>query len=1278
MGQAKTSTQDLSRQMQQTGAYADAFRQRLEAATKTLPKITIDADSSPAEIKFAELRAQMEALADKKIGIDISSADAVAQIREIQRELEQLQRDETSIDVKADIGSALSELQALNSEVERVDGRTAHVNVNANVGGALANIALVGAALAALPAATTIGVGVAGLGAAFTAAGVGAASFAAVAVPGMTRVNEALKAQESAAKAAGGATGGAGQSAAQAAQQAMQLEQAERRLKDAQTDARSAQEDLTRAREAGRRALEDMNFSLDRSILSEKDAALAVKEAAARLAEVNADPKASDLERERAALSYEQALQRVEEQEVKTARAKKDTAAANKAGIEGTKEYQRGLDDLKAAQDKVAQAEDQLKQLHLQQQAAMSSGGGAAGKLKDAFADLSKEEKALAKDTKAFSDAYLAWQRGLQPDVFPVISQGLGLMERTLPKLTPMVQGASGAFGTLLTEAEAALAGPFWTQFLNNVAVELPGAILGLGRSFGNVTTGVAGIIDAFLPFTPVVVGGLDAATTAFSKWGQQLNDSPEFHEFLLFVKQNAPDVWELIKNLASALVNVGEAVGPLGIGSMAGLNLLAQIVAGMDPQHIQLIALAIVAIKTAQAGLGVASFFTEMPGKLDRMRDGFDRVKGKTSDFGSALTGLASGLGGVAGIVGGAALVGGLLILESRLSDNAKAATEFQQKISAVAGGNVDAEIAALTKAIADQRAQIGFAIFDTIYFSDAQREAADKVESLESRLGELKHQKELDAIASKAAGDAAGEHGRKVGEVNAALDTFAGKTDAYQAIRNMEQAYKDASAALQASNGKLSINKTMTDAQRDAVIAAREKFAGYTQSVKDAADGAAALSGKTSDGTKAVLEQLPRLGELAGKSSEAKSQILLLAQAYGISAQDAQKAMKGGKDLKEVLAELKSKSIKIDMDTKTAQANLDNIKRTLIDIARRTDLAMKGGLNSTSARGNAWGGIQNRNGAPDYMAQGGIRSLGGNPSAMIARKPYHIAGRGGPDVVFGEAGYEAFIPLDSSKRARGLQILQEAAGLMGMAVVPEQVRADTAGAAAGASGGSFSGSAGGGAASVTVTGIDALHSALTTTALNLTGGLAGATSTLDATLGDAGTLTQSLTGVGEITGHLADEVTGWGEVIAVEVPPLTEAVTQLGDAISAAASGDSKGNTGSKGDERSPRSSSAKKAAAKKQPVKQEILGATSGTVGVAMPGSTNWSRTSRPVQSSYSGGGSATPAAAGGSSSPGTAAGGSGGAPVVAMYGATIRSEADLDELAARVSIRRRGRG
>ncbi|MFD8565170.1 hypothetical protein ACFV1N_48575 [Streptosporangium canum] len=61
------------------------------------------------------------------------------------------------------------------------------------------------------------------------------------------------------------------------------------------------------------------------------------------------------------------------------------------------------------------------------------------------MAELSKAERALAKDVKAFSDEYLKWQRELQPDVFPAISQGMDLIVVGLDKIGPGVSGAGGS-----------------------------------------------------------------------------------------------------------------------------------------------------------------------------------------------------------------------------------------------------------------------------------------------------------------------------------------------------------------------------------------------------------------------------------------------------------------------------------------------------------------------------------------------------------------------------------------------------------------------------------------------------------------------------------------------------------------------------------------------------------------------------------------------------------------------------------------------------------------
>ncbi|WP_326642859.1 hypothetical protein OG884_05740 [Streptosporangium sp. NBC_01755] len=1403
------------------GAFTRSFSRSLESAFKALPKAEITADSTDAQIKLGSLRQAMQDLSGKTIGVDINAASALGELRAIQGELDRLGTS-ADIDVRADASAALAQLQSVQREVDRLGGETARVNVDADTGGALSRlaavgaevsrlngrnarvrvtadvssaltgIAMVGAALASLPAATSIAVGVGALGSAFTAAGIGAAGFAAVAVPGMTRVNEALAAQESAAKAAGGATGGAGQSAAQAAQQMLQMEAAQKRLKDAQVDARQAQRDLTAAWEEGRRSLQDLNFNLDQSILSQEDAALAVREAAQRLAEVNADPNADQLDRERAELSYRQALQRSEEQEVKTARARKDTAAANKAGVKGTEEYTSAQENLKDAQAEVAEAEQQLKLLRLQQQEAMAGAGGSAGGLADAFAKLSKQEKTLAGDVKAFNKAYLDWQRDLQPDVFPVISKGLDLLTVGMNKATPLIRTSAGAFGELIDKTKEGLEGEQWTSFFYDLTTQAPRAIEGLGTAAGNVAGGLAGIIQAFLPYTGDLMTWIENVSQEFEDWGQGLQTSEGFKSFVAYAQENLPKVGEVVGNLGIAIGKILEAGAGPGAGALdflvtlseklAGMSpeqveaiakgvaaifaaiklgtslqvgafvLLAEVLGQMSPGQIQGVALAIaglvVAVKGYQAASAAIGFWKSLGGGIGAAGDAANGAKGKFAALGKAalgigvsvvaLEGVGSAINSLAGQSKGADK---LTLALTELGQTGKWAGDLSDQW---AGGFHSADEAAALfrdglKELQDP------SLFQTVVehpFTELSAvlpgidSAVDRVEQkfsdMDATLAGMVSSGNLDganaafarlkdeavkagvpveklqelfptyAQAVRVAGTASSEAAVGIDAAKqgldgfqSSLDTFNATTDAAKAIREMDLAYQSAKKAVDASAVGLEIHKAKTDEQRDAAILARDAFSGYIEKV-DGIGRAQQVAGKnTADSTLSIAEQLPKLFDLAGSSKEAQARVYDLAKNFGISREMADKARTGSKEFKEELERLKDKKVKIELETKEALEKAYAFAKQLLGIKLELPIGIR-----APATPKAYGGISHADGR-QYMASGGIRSVGSNPAAMIARSPALISGRGGPDVVFGEAGWEAFIPLDPGKRGRGLQVLGEAASAMGMAVVPQQTAVNTAGGSM-AGGGGIPLPAGG--AMVTVTGIGALRSSLDTTTMDLTAGLGGATSTLDATLGDAGTLTQSLAGVGEVAGHLAGEVTGWGEVIAVQVPPLTDAVTLLGEAISAAASAaDAKGNAGSKGDERSPRGGSSSKGStgskgdersprggtalsavrstqALKQPPPTEIKGAARGTAGVAMSGgSVNWSRVSKPVQSSPSWSSSGSSAAPSGQAGQGGSSGGSsGGGPLVALNGMTVRSEADIDQFAAQVAMRISGRG
>ncbi|MFC6080912.1 hypothetical protein [Sphaerisporangium aureirubrum] len=1280
------------------GAFAEKLRAQVEAAARSLPKIRLDADSTPAQVKVAELRTRLDTLAGKRIGIDIDAAAALAEMAAVRAELEQLDGDSVTIDVRADAAAAAAALAAVSGEVSRLDGRSATVRVGADVAGALAGIATVAAALASLPAATVALAGAAGLGAAFGAAGAGALGFAAVAVPSLGRVNEALKQTESAAGGAGGATKSLAQAQAEAASRALglaeaqnrvrdaavavaqakralkssiddvtraqederraaedlaravedsarrhaealrQVGDAERSVRDAQADALRAQQNLNDARQQAVRDAQDLASRLANTQIDQRQAVLDLSDAQARLNATLADPRATAAQKEQAQINYDRAQRRIEDLRLQVQRLQAEQAESDRVGVEGSKRVQDAKDALAQANERVLQAEQKLvdaqanvarvaqenarrvadaqRQLadshrrvaeaqekvisaqerlaktqrdelvaaqrlkleRLQAKAALDKVGGAAGGAASKMNELSKRERELARDVKDFQDAYLEWQRQLQPDVFPVISEGLDIIEGQLPRISPLVRTAGRSFLDFEEDASEALEKPIFDTLLWNLNTAIPGAVSGLGASFLNVITGAAGVVNAFLPFAPTVVGGIEAASKRWAEWGTQLQNSPQFHEFIAFVKTNAPEVWRLIKDIATAGGDIVAALTPLGVGSLGGLGLLARIVSGMDPGHIQAIALAVAAIYTAVKVGGMVGKGVELVGTLGRNAESTGKhaagARGKLVGFADSM----SGLGLKAGIASG-----GLVILGAKFAAIENAAGRYAEKTAALGGDDLARQIAAVNAELAKQEKQIGFQLFGKLAFSQASADAANRADALREKLDDLTYQQELEAIHAKQAagatsglgeqaGIAAGGVGGlndRVGDLQNSFNAFAGRTDALTALQNMRQAYKDASDAIEASNGKLEINARMTDAQRDAVIRAREQFATYLQRVKDGADAQASLSGKTTDSTKTILEQLPKMMELAGKNKEAREQVLKLAEAYGISRQDAIKAAGSVDALKKLLDKLKSKQIKIDADTKAAEDKLKRLYDWQLKIFGINKELPNGIAAPPKSKKKSDGGV-----SFDPFAEGGIRYFASGAENHVAQ----IAPAGAWRVwAEPETGGESYIPLAPSKRERSTAVLAETANIMGYQLLPAGklglIAMGNGGLVAGASTPVVSTGSATGGLTVSISNLGSMTAALDATSRTLAEQLAGASGRLLDTLGDGAPITRTIDAVGKTadkvagaTGKAATTTAAGTAKLTTAITGLTTAITKLTAAVSKAG-GVAKSGTGGGG---------------------------------------------------------------------------------------------------------------
>ncbi|MFF3312466.1 peptidoglycan DD-metalloendopeptidase family protein [Streptomyces sp. NPDC002952] len=403
-------------------------------------------------------------------------------------------------------------------------------------------------------------------------------------------------------------------------QAAENVERAERSLADAQRSARQAEEALTQARRDAAQQLKDLNDQLADGALDQRDATLRVQEAQLELQRTMSDPRASELQQQRAQLAYDQAVQAAKEQKQDYADLQKEAEKQRKAGVDGNADVKRAAQALSDAQrnvrdqtkavadahreaaraavdaaqtvadaqrtlsdavenaantqvqaaESVASAERGVESARLSGMSATSGAISKSAEYRKALAKLTPEQRALYDSIagpKGLTSAFKAWAKELQPDVLPLFTRGVNGAKTSLPGLTPLVRTSADAIGELMDAASEELKSPFWRDFKKDIQTSAKPAIIGLGKAFGNVLKGMAGVIDAFLPHMDGISKTMQRITGRFADWGKNLKGSPEFERFLQYVKDTSPGLAEFLGKMLTTALDLAQALAPLSQG---------------------------------------------------------------------------------------------------------------------------------------------------------------------------------------------------------------------------------------------------------------------------------------------------------------------------------------------------------------------------------------------------------------------------------------------------------------------------------------------------------------------------------------------------------------------------------------------------------------------------------------------------------------------------------------------------------------------------------------
>ncbi|MFC4512530.1 hypothetical protein [Streptomyces ehimensis] len=644
------------------GAFSRTLKARLEVAFRSLPKLQVGADTSEADADLQALRVRMETLADKRIGIDISAEDAKAEIRLIEAELTRLGAEHPNVQVRADTATALAQLAAVRAEIDAVDGKTARIDIDTSGAmSAIFQLSIAIAGLAVIPAIPVLAAGLGAFTAATVAAGVGVGALAAVAVPALSGIKNALTAQKAAQDAATTATTQGGQAASQAASKALQMAgaqqalaaahrnaarqiaDAQRGVSDAVRQAAQANEQAAAQVKAARQAVADaVQQAADRQQqaterVQQAEQALVQAQRGARQAQLDLTQARAEATRQLEDMNNQladaQLAQRSAILQVQQAKQSLDAVLANPAAsdlqrAQAQLSYDEAIQHLK---------EQQLATQRLQKDTAAANKAGVEGsttvksaqdRLAQAQQDVTDKTTALRKaqtdaaktqvqNARQIADAQ-AKLAAAQKNVAAVQQQGAEAVAKAQERLVQAQEAAADA----IASAER----------------QIQSAQLSTAASAGKAATAQEKYEQALAKLSPAARAAFDAFTglrSAFTQWSQSLQPAvlPLFTRALEGLRNSLPSLTPFVLAAARAVQTLQDRVSA-GFKSPWWQGFKQDLAGSVEPALVGL------GISFGQVFKGMTGIVQAFLPHMDAISARMQRITGRFANWGSSLKG--------------------------------------------------------------------------------------------------------------------------------------------------------------------------------------------------------------------------------------------------------------------------------------------------------------------------------------------------------------------------------------------------------------------------------------------------------------------------------------------------------------------------------------------------------------------------------------------------------------------------------------------------------------
>lgn len=628
---------NAERQRLQGGHYGQDLHRATSAAAAAIPDQTAGVDTSEAERRLAALRARLLALSDAKIGIDIDAEAAELELKKIRIELSRLDGRNVNIDVKVNAARALAEIKGIEMAGKGGGGRSmfSFLNRDAQDGAnafRIFNFRILGVMLL-LPMLAPLLATAAGGFAALATAAVGVLAGLGVAALGFSGMIGALQAmnamQDSGAKHSAAAAKKAATDARTMRDALQGLDQAklasarasvdsnraiadaEKKLADTQKNATATQEALRAARKAAQQDQIDLADKIKAGILDERQALIDLFDAQVAYNSAIQDGAATNKEKEQASINLARAQLSIKGIRGNNVKLAGDAVASKAAGIEGApgvitakdnaanalqaqKDAIQGVADARAAADRsridnlrsIRDANERVSDAQLQASEGLGAEASAVDALALAMSKLSPAGRVFATWLFSLKPHFKDLRDTVQTAMLPGVQEGLQtIIDKYGPAFLRFVGVMGKVVGEFFVAMGNAMTSPAMAEFFATMAKYAPDFFKLFGDISLNIMQVFAGIMVAFAPYAKDFMTALADASKGWATWAAGLKDSPQFAEFMKFLKAEGPKVWQLLKDISTTILHMLE--GMKDNGTFDVIMAFFDWLANLDPKTI-------------------------------------------------------------------------------------------------------------------------------------------------------------------------------------------------------------------------------------------------------------------------------------------------------------------------------------------------------------------------------------------------------------------------------------------------------------------------------------------------------------------------------------------------------------------------------------------------------------------------------------------------------------------------------------------------------------------